>query len=1524
MIRSRYLSAAKILLSLCVLIFPLYALAFGEKIQALQASQLELGTYVIAGVVGILLVLLLMQKILGTGKVKKAKAHADLLVEQQDSLPVGILNLNLDGRIVSANGTATTLLGRAKESLFQLPLSDCFASEDKEQVVEAQREANSQVRAKARASNLYLSINFGALHTNGKEQLQTVTLNNENSLTRDVNKLGKLTEQQSAVINAMQLGEIWFDVEQETFAYNRKLAELLSLEHSFAQNDQTSFSDAQPASQLQEWVNQKDSGTWLKSLHQAKTDGHASFSCRLLANTDQQGNSYVSTYVHMIGADHNGESYQQVHICVSDYSKAGAYKQKLDTVTQHQQALLNASPDCVYAIDQNGALLWSNTAFNMLFRRVTNDSKTKNLFKVDFFPEKIKKLHQNAPSITGRSYDMDFVLTVASEDNDDFASESETFDCKLKLVFYVEKDRLSDQTSNCMVGVIKDVTEITRMQNDVEKQRAQLDKMLNLAPVAIATIDGSDKIISANSVMTRRLGYSDSDLKRTDFYELFNEAGEAGKAAKRIHQSGHLRDFHAQLKGKDKKLHPSELHVDLIDKEKQEYLCWIADRSDEQFQQDKFDSLLEHSGMPMAILGENGFSKLNNEACKFFCVNEAYDMFGIFPHSERLNKDQENALALKQIVEDVKASSKASSFTWEHKVGDLTLPCQATYVPLYKDQAFDSILCIWMDKREIQKADEARQLAINLHQAAEREIEEKQKLLASSQDQLASKTRTLADTEQQLQTVREDLTETQSEYKHLREEHQHVTQNLVQIKAQYGASRTQLAEAKKANAVLNNQLESSSEVVKDLSKQREQVENALKQSEDNYKAAQQQLAASEQNAAELKQKQDDQQQKMHALVGQIQSMKQSVTDKDAQIHQVSEQIGQLQYQLRDSSSTTDKLREQLENQRKVSEQAEQAKREIENTYQLAQAELRNKERHLGHLQSEMEKLEEMSNQEKGDMQAQQSALKNELNDKLMQLQETQRALDEAQQAAEQEKQEKAAQQALLSQVKQELHDIEASAKQKQQEMAAKEQEQKQAQQELQQKLWSELKDKQLRLQEAEQILHKAKQETESEKAEKEKHRQLFEQLQSELQEIERRNANQAEEMAASDKQWQQSKEQLKREVEAKRQQLDQTKEALDDIQRQADKERVARIEQEQKLKQLTVELSDVETRANKQKQMLEGSDEQWRKHHAEIEQQKQQLQQALAEAQQQNNQLQSKLSNKLNALQEAESQVSKTQSTEHTLQQELDKTKGKAEELQSKIAQQERKESELQRQLESHQQALDSKESSINELESKQKRLTEQLASVQREYAKSKQALVQQDDSRSELNTQMSGLENALKQSKQALADKEAALQQAQKQLKVNQSKLAEQEQALLSAHKEELQQATQQASQNSNRKPEIEKLPMPSDPAVWFDLLPYLQSQPQLDSLPVALSELIDELQGAIANTEKALDTNNTRDLLHSSKALVALSQRVNSDALGYLMASIQNDCNSGMVDNVSIRWPATKQGLEKTLRVVYSHLHA
>ena len=1518
-----------VLLPFLGLTFSSSCFAIGEYIKQQSAEMLTTSSYITAGVLVFMLLLFVVQSM----RKNKYKTIAQQKVAAKqvllDNMPSGMLHLDLDGKVIFANNKAARLMGRDINNLHGSNFFECFSNQDINILQEAFSAPDSSIQVRAKASNLYLKISFGCTITEShmlenKVPFRVLTLSDENKIQKDLLQNIDMLEHQHHILNNLQFARLCLDMDNNTYVCDAKFDSLLSL-GGMSEHENAS-SDAQALKYFEDKVHNSDLTKWKNALNQARQSTCAQLDCRVQLTTQDSNKVYIGVSIKLVGTSpsqsaEQGEEllHNTVEVFISENCEYEDNKQKIEVLTQQQQTFLSAAPGATYALDGNGNILWSNASFNQLIRQIAPDNKSHNVLDMGVFPEDIKKLHQTPPGVSTRSYNTEFELN---------SPDGKLLWIKLSLAFYSSKNRLNGQNSVGMVGVLSDVTELTKTKKALEQEQAQRAKMLDLAPVAIATINANDEIISANKVMSERLKFSDKEFKKHSFYHLFSDPVEASRAAKHINSSGQLRDFHAKLKGKDSKLHPSELHVDLINKDNKEYLCWIADRSDEQFQQDKFESLLLHSSMPMALLGENGFSQVNQAACDFFCVEDEFDLFGVAPHSSRLNTNKQSAKQLADIIAEIKHSGKAKSVHWQHCVGEHALPCQATYVPMYKDQAFDSILCIWTDKRELQKADEARMQAINLHQAAEREIAEKQKLLANSQDQLATKMRTLADTQTKLQSVQENLSETQVEYTHLQQQHRNVSDNLDQLKQQYSHSRVMLADAQRTNAALHTQLEDSSEKVKGLVGQRAQIAQALKNSESKYKAAQNDLVISQENAQNLQQEQQSQQTKMQALLEQIHDMKQAVTNKDTQITQVSQQICELQSQLSSSSNVTETLREQLINQRKASEQAELQRRELEQTCQLAQAQLSTKVRHMNHLQSEMEKLEEMSKQEKGDMAAQQSALKLELQSKLDQLDATQRALSEAKEATEQEKREKAAQQAKLEKMQSELLDAEENVRAQQQEMEQKEKDERIAQKQVQHKLWEELKSKQLKLQETEQILSQSKQQTEAEKAEKEKQSQLFEQLKSELQDIERRNIVQQQKMAQSDEQMQRNKDLLKQEVDTKREQLEQTKQALDEIKRQADQERLTRIEQEQKLEQLSLELNDVETRANKQKEMLAGNDEQWRKHHGEIEEQKQALQKALAKAEQQNCHLKDQLENKLGALQAAQTQVDKTQMGEEELQNELENARNQAQELQLKIAQQEQKEEQLQHQLGEQQQVLEAKESSISELQSKQKALTDELASVQKEYANSKESLSEQHSSHSSLSSQMSELESALNQSKQQLADKEAALQAAQSQLESSQQKLTEQENALLSAHKQELQEATAQASQqvgqSSLARPQIDELQMPENPTVWFDLLSYLQSQPQIESLPIALSQLMDELECNINETQSAIESNDNKSILASAKKLVKIADKINSDALSYLMQSIENDCSNSMIDNVSIRWPATKQGLQKTLRVVYSHLQA
>ncbi len=199
-----------------------------------------------------------------------------------------------------------------------------------------------------------------------------------------------------------------------------------------------------------------------------------------------------------------------------------------------------------------------------------------------------------------------------------------------------------------------------------------------------------------------------------------------------------------------------------------------------------------------------------------------------------------------------------------------------------------------------------------------------------------------------------------------------------------------------------------------------------------------------------------------------------------------------------------------------------------------------------------------------------------------------------------------------------------------------------------------------------------------------------------------------------------------------------------------------------------------------------------------------------------------------------------------------------------------------------------------------------------------------QHSNHTELAGQLHKLEQDLHNSQSQLNDKESALKEAKQELESNHAKLVEQENALLSAHKEELKQAIGNQPLQENKVPsEISKIVMPSNPAIWFDLLPYLQIQNVTKPLPVALNELMVELENGIKEANKAVLADNVPSILQSARKLVIVANKVNSDALTDVVTRLEEDCRQGLVDNISISWPTVKRSLNNTLRVIYSHLN-
>ncbi|MEM0909543.1 MAG: PAS domain-containing protein [Pseudomonadota bacterium] len=1656
-------------------------------------------------------------------RLKRHNAAQDTAIESLKNdmrqLNVGMLKVSGTGIILFANYRAEKLLGRTVDSLNGMFFSECFVENDKSAVKDGGNNGTTAITACTNSSRLFVQIEYGHLDVEGNER--DVFIHDIDELQRAYDLEHDRFNKISTTLTELDYGRIKLDLKSEHMVLDDRAKQLLS--SPSVKLDE--MSSRQTLEALKSRIHKEDELKWNKFISVFQQDGKADGIFRFMPLDKRVGSEdlgFEPIHVSLCSAERSSKQNVEGHqVAEAIITKNTSVANLTDLATHSEiklKAIISTSSNPMYVVDREGKLLDYNSSFSNMMKMLDVKIDRDDFYSSEVFPESIIALHQPVTGVISHSKQAQFSVTDRNK---------KEVHLHVTLIFAHMSNFLDEKQNLQVVGSIQNITETVTVTKTLESERAQLAKIYDLAPLAIAKVNAENRITMTNHLLTHILRYTENECKALHLHDLVVDREDAAQIATTLKRSGKVREFSTTLRAKDESLYPCELNIDLINREDQEYLIWIFDKTAERFEQNKFETLLDNCNMPMAILGEDSFLSVNAPAVDFFGQQDEQQLLSMMPYDHSLNYDEQKSDELKREIDHVVLTGKVNSFVWEYHVGGDKLPCHCTFIPVFKDQAFESILCMFIDQRELLRADEERIQALALQQQAiaeqrialneveetqakltyskeqlantesalasiqgeyertRQEAEAKQKQLLDSKDRLASfedqlasvqdqynKTREeaeakqrqlqeskeqlattevqlasviecydntreeaeaaqqqlidskdqlantekelatvheryvetreeaeaaqqqlidskdqLANTEQRLASVQEryDATreeaeaarkqlneskdqlettkqqlvsvqaqfdqtrqeaavtqkqltdsndklantveqlasvqaqfdETRQEYSDLKQSHENVAENLKVLQNQYNQSRDLLAAAEQSNQDLTSQLEDADRQVQGLSEQREEIIRALNDSEANYQKAQKALAASEANVEQLEDHLQEERARQGALEREISEMQQAVSTKDQEINSVNAKIDQLQGQLSHSKDATEILKSQLDSQREAREAAEQEQKALEQSYQSARTELSNKERNLDHMQEELKKLEAMSQQERSDMQAQQAVLEQELDAKHEQLQQTADELESARIASEHEKRASKAQQQLVARLQNELQSAESEISEKQVQMNEKEQALKQTQQDL----MSELKNKQLKLQEAEDLLRNTK---EQNKAEKEQHQQAIENLKSDLSEIEERSAEQQQIIQQSDEQWQRDKEALAQEINARREQLALTKDELEEFQSQADKERYARIEQENKLEQLRAELTDVESRAEKQHQMMAGNEEQWQRHHEEIEQQKQRLQESLQQANIQNQELQKQLEGKLDALNQAELQVNESKHGEQELVDELESARAEAESLQLRIEEQADQEKALQAQLEQQQDALQSKESTIVELQSSQDALAAELAQVQAEYAQSKQTLSEQQNSHDGLNSQMSELEQALAESQQALLDKETALSEVQKALESSQSKLEEQETELVEAHKKELQEYSQNAETSAARIPDIEELEMPDNPAEWFDLLPYLQSKGEIDSLPKALSELIESLQESLNNTEQAIEKNNMPAIYSGIRAITAIAKEVNSEVLTDIMSAIEFDCKCGLVDNVSIRWPAAKQSLQQTLRVVYSHLHA
>lgn len=449
------------------------------------------------------------------------------------------------------------------------------------------------------------------------------------------------------------------------------------------------------------------------------------------------------------------------------------------------------------------------------------------------------------------------------------------------------------------------LNQLSQTQGALEIAEKRLQQLIDFAPIGIGKIDNNHQILSANQCLIQRLKYNEDELKKGNIYKLFNDPEAASLSAKRLQKHKKLHHAYVELTTRDGDSAPTELTVDLFDPDREEYLFWMINYCDEQFQYDKFNALLENTGIPVAILTDKGFSKLNKKAYKFFQIENEKDITGLFPYSLALNQSKEKGEELAIIVETIRLKGGTKSMQWSHYINDEPVPCEITLVPVYKSNKLDSILCIWTDLRELEQAGvELRHTAAKL-ESLRLECEQKQRLLVDNEQTLAA-----------LKHTRSRLAKLEHEYASKSAENEALEGDLAAVKVDLERVKNQEAALSCQLSQVTSQYESAGPEHHEMLQTLDQAKSKIKSQEVELNEYSSKFTVMELNA-------EAEQLEISALHSQIDSLKQSISQKEQTNELLDYQLNRLETEHENATNFINKLTEQLTAQRKSTEIEEQ-------------------------------------------------------------------------------------------------------------------------------------------------------------------------------------------------------------------------------------------------------------------------------------------------------------------------------------------------------------------------------------------------------------------------------------------------------------------------------------------------------------------------------------------------------------------------------------------------------------------------
>ena len=523
---------------------------------------------------------------------------------------------------------------------------------------------------------------------------------------------------------------------------------------------------------------------------------------------------------------------------------------------EQQRTLTGSNPLAIYYIDTELKITDCNRAFCAMFGVGINQVRGKSIDELDIFDTQFKALHKPV-NITGNT---------RKETNIEANGETKTV--KFSLLSY----SIRSEKAGAIV-TIEDLSEINALKKDIHNKQQALQNILDQSPLGIAVFDNEDKLTQANPALAEMIGKNKQEIEKLTFYQLFKTPEHAGTASRLLHKNGVINNLNVDLSSANDGVLNTRLDISRLEEDSTSYVCWISDMREQQFLSHQLERLMMCSTTPIAIMGISGFTQVNPAACAFFNIKDEDKMLGLSPADEEFNKNTEQMQEMADHIAKVHMDKAVHTLSWVHHINRNPVPCELMLIPLFDQGHHVATMCLWVDLRAIEKANAARLEAINLRQAAEREIAEQQTLLQSSQDLLANRARALKETQDKLQSAESDLANRMDTIHELQQAHQDISGHLQSLKHDYAKNHELLKQSEQANAELETQLQESSNKVGKLEKQRHDIANALQYSERKYKNAQDELARSEQTTKELKAEQAKQQANLEASFTQIEELR---------------------------------------------------------------------------------------------------------------------------------------------------------------------------------------------------------------------------------------------------------------------------------------------------------------------------------------------------------------------------------------------------------------------------------------------------------------------------------------------------------------------------------------------------------------------------------------------------------------------------------------------------------------------------